>query len=225
MRAAKIFAWIFVGVTLFACLLVVSIDERLPDSAAIRDGQGASATILVFITALDVYQRDTSELPTTAQGLQALRHNPGVKEWRGPYLPVKIPLDPWKRDYQASPEVLMVMRRCHPFGSISDINASGIVATTAVDTLVKESYLPVRVHYPKFMVGPNAINGRQRRFSAVIGNGTRVHRLTTATGLAPHHIASAIIGVRQYHHDDQFASALIHRFCYHDTRPKRAETV
>ncbi len=136
MRAAKIFAWIFVGVTLFACLLVVSIDERLPDSAAIRMAR-ARAQISAFITALDVYQRDTGQLPTTAQGLQALRHNPGVKDWRGPYLPVKIPLDPWKRDYQyrrkadGNAEVLS-------FGPNSDINASGIVATTAVDTLVKE---------------------------------------------------------------------------------------
>ena len=136
LRVAKTFAWIFVGIILACCLLVVSIDERLPDSPVIRMAR-ARAQISVFITALDVYRLDTGQFPTTAQGLQALRHNPGVQDWGGPYLPVDIPLDPWKREYQyrrdaeGKAEVLS-------FGPKSDINSSPIVATTAADALVRE---------------------------------------------------------------------------------------
>jgi len=136
LRVAKIFAWIFVALMLACRLLVVSIDERVPDSPVIRMVR-ARAQISTFITALDVYRLDTGQLPATAQGLQALRHNPGVKGWRGPYLPLDIPLDPWKREYQyrrdayGKAEVLS-------FGPKSDSNSAPIVATTAVDMLVRE---------------------------------------------------------------------------------------
>jgi type II secretion system protein G len=135
LRVAKILAWIVMCIILVCCLLV-SIDERLPDSPVIRVAR-ARAQISAFITALDVYRLDTGQFPTTTQGLQALRHNPGVKDWRGPYMPVDIPLDPWKREYQyrrdadGKAEVLS-------FGPKSGINSSPIVATTAANTLVRE---------------------------------------------------------------------------------------
>jgi general secretion pathway protein G len=38
--------------------------------------------------------------PTTDQGLQALRTQPGgVENWDGPYLPKDIPPDPWGHPY------------------------------------------------------------------------------------------------------------------------------
>jgi general secretion pathway protein G len=50
--------------------------------------------------AIDDYLRDTLRLPTTAEGLDALMHNPGNLEgWNGPYLKKGIPLDPWGRAY------------------------------------------------------------------------------------------------------------------------------
>jgi type II secretion system protein G len=136
LRVAKIISWIFVGIIFVCCLLIVSIDERMPDSPVIRVGR-ARAQISAFITALDVYRLDTGELPTTTHGLQALRHNPGVKGWRGPYLPTDIPLDPWKREYQyrrygdGKAEVLS-------FGPKSGANSSPIIATTSPATLIKE---------------------------------------------------------------------------------------
>lgn len=124
------------GIILVCWLLVVSIDERLPDSPVIRVAR-ARAQISAFIPALDMYRLDTGELPTTAQGLQALRQNPGVSGWSGPYLPRDIPLDPWKREYQYRRET-DGMAEVFSFGPISDINASPIMATTAPATLIKE---------------------------------------------------------------------------------------
>jgi len=49
--------------------------------------------------ALGQYKEDTGTFPTNEQGLAALRENPGVKDWKGPYLAQDVPLDPWKRPY------------------------------------------------------------------------------------------------------------------------------
>jgi general secretion pathway protein G len=57
------------------------------------------AQIVAFLTALKTYQRETGDYPTTAQGLQALRTNPGVAGWQGPYLDKDIGPDPWGRQY------------------------------------------------------------------------------------------------------------------------------
>ena len=53
-------------------------------------------------TALDLYELDCGQYPTTEQGLSALVTKPSSApvpdEWRGPYIK-KLPLDPWKRPY------------------------------------------------------------------------------------------------------------------------------
>lgn len=56
-------------------------------------------------TALDSYRLDMGSYPTSAQGLRALRENPGsASTWRGPYLRKDVPLDPWGRAWvYASP--------------------------------------------------------------------------------------------------------------------------
>jgi Type II secretion system (T2SS), protein G len=66
------------GIILVYCLLIVSIDERLPNSPVVREGR-ARTQISAFSTALGVYNLDVGELPTTAQGLQALRLDAGVQ--------------------------------------------------------------------------------------------------------------------------------------------------
>lgn len=53
-------------------------------------------------TALDLYRMDTSQYPTTQQGLSALITQPagGPAQWSGPYLKKKkVPRDPWGHDY------------------------------------------------------------------------------------------------------------------------------
>jgi general secretion pathway protein G len=62
--------------------------------------KAAKAQIELFGTALDAFRLDVGRYPTTEEGLKALREKPsGVEEWKGPYLPKDIPLDPWGRPY------------------------------------------------------------------------------------------------------------------------------
>ena len=50
---------------------------------------------------LDVLQSDVGRYPTSAEGLQALLENPGLLNWRGPYLQwITVPLDPWGQPLQ-----------------------------------------------------------------------------------------------------------------------------
>lgn len=56
-------------------------------------------------TALDLYELDNGQYPTTDQGLLALLEKPSSSpapaNWHGPYLKKKrIPLDPWGREYK-----------------------------------------------------------------------------------------------------------------------------
>ena len=59
----------------------------------------ARSQIDAFMTALDNYLIDVGRYPTTEQGLEALRTDPGAAGWRGPYLRKEVPLDPWGTDY------------------------------------------------------------------------------------------------------------------------------
>ena len=59
----------------------------------------ARSQIEAFMTALDIYVVDVGTYPTSEQGLEALRRNPGGPNWRGPYLRKEIPLDPWGNSY------------------------------------------------------------------------------------------------------------------------------
>lgn len=52
-----------------------------------------------FMTALDSYLIDHGQYPTTDQGLDALRTDPGTENWKGPYLRKEIPVDPWGNAY------------------------------------------------------------------------------------------------------------------------------
>ncbi len=60
----------------------------------------AKAQIELLGTALDSFRLDVRRYPTTNEGLQALRQNPGALEgWEGPYLKKEVPLDPWGKPY------------------------------------------------------------------------------------------------------------------------------
>ena len=64
----------------------------------------AKAQIQDFSLALDSYQLDNGNYPSTEQGLKALIEKPTGKpeaeNWHGPYLTrKKIPLDPWGNPY------------------------------------------------------------------------------------------------------------------------------
>jgi len=61
--------------------------------------KAARAQIEMFGTALDSFRLSVGRYPTTAEGMQALRTNPGVDLWDGPYLKKDVPTDPWGRPY------------------------------------------------------------------------------------------------------------------------------
>jgi len=61
--------------------------------------KAAKTQIEMFGTALDTFRLSVGRYPTTAEGLQALRVNPGIDLWDGPYLRKDVPMDPWGRPY------------------------------------------------------------------------------------------------------------------------------
>lgn len=96
------------GVTLIEMMVVVTIialfvalvAPKLFKQADKAKVTAARAQMNNFMTALGAYKLDTSQFPTTEQGLAALRVRPGdLPLWNGPYLPQDVPLDPWARPY------------------------------------------------------------------------------------------------------------------------------
>ncbi|WP_432799588.1 type II secretion system major pseudopilin GspG [Poriferisphaera sp. WC338] len=50
--------------------------------------------------ALDSYEIDTGELPTSSEGLEVLVEEPSdVQNWQGPYIKRGVPKDPWGNEY------------------------------------------------------------------------------------------------------------------------------
>ena len=83
-------------IALFAALVAPNMFRRA-DQAKVT---AAKAQMNSFMTALGAYKLDTSQYPSTDQGLEALRVKPeGLDQWNGPYLPKDIPPDPWGRPY------------------------------------------------------------------------------------------------------------------------------
>jgi len=96
------------GVTLIEMLVVVLILGLFAGLVGVKvlghvdpaRATAARAQFHGFQLALDSYKLDVGRYPTTEQGLQALRVAPdAVANWKGPYLRIEIPLDPWKRAY------------------------------------------------------------------------------------------------------------------------------
>ncbi|MCF8083226.1 MAG: type II secretion system major pseudopilin GspG [Deltaproteobacteria bacterium] len=82
-------------------LLAALVGPRMFGKVGKSRQRAAKAQITLFETALDTYRLDTSQYPTTSQGLEALRSQPSdVERWDGPYLPKDVPLDPWGHAYE-----------------------------------------------------------------------------------------------------------------------------
>ena len=86
---------VLVIVGLLAAFVGPSLYQQINPARA----TAARSQIDSFMTALDNYLIDVGSYPTTEQGLEALRTDPGVAGWRGPYLRKEVPLDPWGTDY------------------------------------------------------------------------------------------------------------------------------
>lgn len=77
--------------------LVVPRFIRQEEKAKVK---AAQAQIELLGTALDTFRLDVGRYPTTQEGLEALRRQPGgVQKWDGPYLKKEVPLDPWGKPY------------------------------------------------------------------------------------------------------------------------------
>ena len=62
--------------------------------------KAARAQIELLGTALDTFRLDVGRYPTSQEGLEALRRQPGgVERWDGPYLKKDVPADPWGKPY------------------------------------------------------------------------------------------------------------------------------
>jgi general secretion pathway protein G len=82
-------------------LLAALVGPRMFGKVGKSKQKAAKAQISLLETALDTFRLDVGKYPTSSQGLQALRVNPGgVERWDGPYLPKDVPLDPWGHPYE-----------------------------------------------------------------------------------------------------------------------------
>jgi general secretion pathway protein G len=62
--------------------------------------QAARIQIADLEGALQLFLLDMGRFPATAEGLDALVHNPGNSDaWKGPYLQKALPNDPWGKPY------------------------------------------------------------------------------------------------------------------------------
>ena len=62
--------------------------------------QAAKAQIELLGTSLDAFRLDVGRYPTSGEGLEALRAQPGgVSNWDGAYISKSIPKDPWGNEY------------------------------------------------------------------------------------------------------------------------------
>jgi general secretion pathway protein G len=80
-------------------LLAALVAPKMFQKVGSSKQKATKAQISMFGTALDAYRLDVGRYPSTEEGLEALRKNPGHETWDGPYLPKDIPPDPWGKTY------------------------------------------------------------------------------------------------------------------------------
>ena len=81
---------------ILAALIVPRVVNRTSDAKRAK----AASDIATLSSLLQQYRVDTDQFPTTEQGLNALRVQPGdVNGWRGPYTQKEISGDPWQNEY------------------------------------------------------------------------------------------------------------------------------
>ena len=96
----RIVKWILAVLFLVALVITVGMMVSLDFQSHDARLAGSKAQIDSFLVALDYYRSDVGAFPKEEQGLAALRVNPGVKGWGGPYLLSDVPDDPWGKPYR-----------------------------------------------------------------------------------------------------------------------------
>jgi general secretion pathway protein G len=80
-------------------LLAALVGPRIWKNITSSKQTTAKTQIALLGQALDQFRLDTGRYPSTQENLEALRTNPGLDGWDGPYLRKAVPMDPWKKPY------------------------------------------------------------------------------------------------------------------------------
>jgi len=87
-------------ITIISVLAAVVVPRFFGRSQEARIVAARQTIIGTFGIAMDLYEQDTGSYPMDT-GLEALITDPGITNWRGPYIKsTSIPLDPWGNQYQ-----------------------------------------------------------------------------------------------------------------------------
>ena len=87
-------------ITIISVLAAVVVPQFFGRSQEARIVAARQTIVGTFGIAMDLFEQDTGHYPTE-RGLQALIADPGIRNWRGPYLKsASIPMDPWGNPYQ-----------------------------------------------------------------------------------------------------------------------------
>jgi len=95
----------FTLVELLVVMIIIGLLAALVGPRFIRQEEkakvkAAKAQIELLSTALDTFRLDVGRYPTSQEGLEALRTQPGgIERWDGPYLKKDVPVDPWGKAY------------------------------------------------------------------------------------------------------------------------------
>ena len=95
----------FTLIELLVVMIIIGLLAALVGPRFIRQEEkakvkAAKAQIELLSTALDTFRLDVGRYPTSQEGLEALRTQPGgLERWDGPYLKKDVPTDPWGKPY------------------------------------------------------------------------------------------------------------------------------
>ena len=95
----------FTLIELLVVMVIIGLLAALVGPRFIRQEEkakvkAAKAQIELLGTALDTFRLDVGRYPTSQEGLEALRTQPGgLDRWDGPYLKKEVPTDPWGKPY------------------------------------------------------------------------------------------------------------------------------
>src|SRR6056297_1631559 len=88
---------VIVIIGVLAGMVITSLSGRSQEARVARAQSDIRGQLSL---ALDMYEQDTGRYPTQEEGLTVLVDDPGVTEWKGPYLKGGLKDDPWGQPYR-----------------------------------------------------------------------------------------------------------------------------
>lgn len=87
---------VIVIIGILAGMLVTRLSGRSEQARITRAKADVQGSLSL---ALDLFEQDIGRYPTNEEGLSVLVENPGLSEWKGPYLKGGLKPDPWGTPY------------------------------------------------------------------------------------------------------------------------------